>query len=128
MKKKIQHVFNESGFTLMEIIVAIAIMMLISELVILSISVAFRMNQRADRLRKAANEMGRKILSESGTEEGEIILEFGGYRIDSKGYLYTKDAGNGLSIQVIWADQRAGEKIATDSNVDFESMKERRRE
>lgn len=119
---------NENGFTLMEVIVSVAILMLVSEMMILSVSIAARMNQRADRVRKAGSEMGRRILSESGSTEGRVSLEFDEYQIDTKGYLYTKDAGHGILVQVIWVDEKTTEKIATDNDADAGLIEERGRE
>lgn len=108
MKKKIGCTLGGCGFTLVEVVVSAAILFMAIEALALSMLTASRMAQKAGQTRKAGNEINRMVLSGTGGTESTLYLEFGEYRLEGEGYLYTKEIGQNEQLHVIWAETATG--------------------
>lgn len=109
MKRKRRRILNQKGLTLVEVIVAITILLMASEIIVISVSFTARMNTRSQEIFKANEELGKKIMDESEGDAGTMVMEVNGAKITNSedGKLYSEASGktgNGVKVRGLWAE------------------------
>lgn len=99
---------KRGGSTLMEVMAALAILMLAANVVILGVSAVSRMEMR----RKAFAEAGERVKNGSGEIPAEFSLSLSGSGdsdlLTGDGFLYREDAGS-VFVWSIWAELSAAD-------------------
>lgn len=101
MEKK--HGWNQKGFTLVEVMAAVVILMLASQMIIAGTAVAIRMGKHAEKTKMAVYEMKRNLLEKEDCVTGTVTMEFeDGTVITRDGwmYRYEDEQGENLSANV----------------------------
>ena len=99
---------NENGFTLAEVMVALAILLLASQLLIVGSSVARKMDRRVNEISNVADTLQERLLDDSNYISGTLRLKIEDTELVYDGQVYKNDVLNehDITIHVIRMGER----------------------
>lgn len=109
-----RRILNRKGLTLVEVMAALAILMLSAEIIALGVGFNARMNTRAKAVSRADEKIGQEIQDDSAGEKANLSLKIQGAEIQGTGRFYTEtpDGGAGpFAARGVWAGDEAVEDL-----------------
>ena len=110
MKKKKYRLrpLDTKGFSLVEVLVAFMILLMASQLLLLGIAFARKVNTRTNQLETMRREIGMNLYEKSSAVSGTVQMEIGDGAVvlECPGWLYTGESEDEKEMMtVIWADE-----------------------
>ena len=99
---------NENGFTLAEVMIALAILLMASQLLIMGSSVARKMDNRVNEISNVADTLQERLADESNYISGTLRLSIDDTEFVHDGQIYTSDVlkKQDITIHVIRMRER----------------------
>ena len=108
MKKNTKRTLGTGGFTLIEILVSLMILLMASHMLLLGISFAQKAEERTVKIETARREIGEYLADQTECIEGTVRLDMGELcdDIEAEGILYTGEENMvSLDFMVIWVEE-----------------------
>ena len=113
-KKRWFRKVDNRGFSLIEVLVALMILLAASQMLVLGISFVTKMNDRIDRIEEAHRNMGIHLYEKSSCRFGTVRMEFGDEMetLEKSGWLYTgEELGTEVPMNIVWVEEPAWKGI-----------------
>ena len=100
---------DTGGFTLVEVLVALMILLMVSQMLLLGVSFAAKVEKRTKQTERICNEIGEHQADRSECIEGTVRLKIDGIceDMEDRGWLYTgnNDPKSPVKLQIIWVEE-----------------------
>ena len=100
---------DTGGFTLVEVLVALMILLMVSQMLLLGVSFAAKVEKRTKQTAHICNEIGEHLADRSECFEGTVRLKIDGIceDMEDRGWLYTgnNDPKSPVKLQIIWVEE-----------------------
>ena len=112
---------NTDGFTLVEVLVAFLLLLMVSQMLLLGISFAAKVEKRTEQMESLRRGIGEHLAEQADCIPGTVRLNIGGTYIDTEeqGWLYTggEEGEQVIDIRILWVEEgdfTGAEKAAED--------------
>ena len=104
-KKRGRMCLNKKGFTLIEVMVAFAILLIASQIIVLGAAFSVKMRARAEEKEMVRREIGLHLLEKTDCMSGTVRLNIGEdlWELEAKGWLYP--GNEEVPLDIIWVEE-----------------------
>lgn len=107
-EKRRRHSLNCKGVSIIEVLAAVFILILASQILVLGITFSAKMGKRSEDMEQMRRNVGEHLMEKSECTPGTVRLDMGGIceDIEGDGWLYAGEQGGDLSAQmnIIWVE------------------------
>ncbi len=107
--KENKRILGDNGFTLVEVLVSFAILLLVSQMLLFGIRFSMKARERAELLETERRMIGTHVMNRENCISGTVWLEFGNgtEEIERAGWMYcgSEIMENDRMFSILWVDE-----------------------